>query len=162
MKITTVSSAIGFWHVKDVFFLGMQRLFRCSIMSWKVTRIFDMTHNSVLSFLIPVPPKIHLARRWKVTWPSCAGRSPCWIYSCPTKALLHVLREPKGSKAAAVAQSFAAGAVTPLEPLHPCPVPRCPGCRWEWCLSSAQRIQLSVGVSASKGDAHFTQGVIKL
>ncbi|KAM6084299.1 putative inactive peptidyl-prolyl cis-trans isomerase-like 6 isoform 2-T2 [Theristicus caerulescens] len=53
-----------------------------------------------------------------------------------------MLHQPKGSKAAAVAQSFAAGATTPLEPLRPCPVPLCPGCRREWCLSSARRIHL--------------------
>lgn len=35
-------------------------------------------------------------------------------------------------------------------------------CQQEWCLSSAQQIQLRVGVSASKGGTRSTQGVIKL
>lgn len=162
VKITTVSSAIGFWHVKDVFFPGMWWLFHCSTMSRKVTPIFDTTHSSVLSLLTPVSPKIHPPQRWKVTWPRRADRSPCRTYSCPTKLLVHVLRSPKGHKTAAVAQLFAAGAVSSLEPLRRCPVPLCPGCRWERCLGSAWWIQPWVGVSASKGDARFTRGVIKL
>lgn len=65
----------------------------------------------------------------------------------------------KGSEAAVEAQSFAVGAMTPQEQLHP----RAITCsQQEWCLSNAQGIQLQIGVSALKGDARFAHGVIKL
>lgn len=139
--------------MKDVFFLGMWQLFCCSMKSYAI--FFTQHTNSVLSLLTPVAPKVHCAQRWKVTWPSRADRSPSWTYSCPTKQLLHVLHEPKE-------QSCRGGTKLCCGSRDPSGTAPSMRCRLEWCLSSAQQIQLWVGVFASKGDTHFTQGVIRL
>lgn len=150
MKITTILFAIGFLHVKDVFFLGMWWLFCCSTMSWKLDRFlcdapfsFVTSNTSLLKCTL-----LRGEEQPDPTVPAEARADPAAVPQTPFARAMLVEREwsccgshdPSGTA------------------LSMC----CNRQPREWCLGNAQEIQRWLRVSAFKGDAHFAQGVIKL